>query len=843
MKRLLAAFRNLNLGPKIALIAGLLIVPLAMMTVFYVLQLRKDMDFVAKELDGVAYGRGVWAAVRATADDDHRAEMARVSAELRRQAPRAAAFDAQAAVDAFAVAMAQRSQDDALVAGQTALQKIADGANLTLDPNLDSFYLMESLFIRIPEALVAAGELHDALKPAVEGRKLGAADFGRIGAAQGRFNAAGNAMVRSLETAQASNKDGSVRNQIAARVDQVKLAVDRVRALVASEAAASTKGEAVPDFGTGFSQADAALLGRLDEVWQAGSAELQRLLADRESSLARELTLKLALIGLCLVLAGLCIVAVIRSIRNPVADLVGVIRSFEAGDYAVEVAHTEARNEMGEIARALAKSKEVGAHNALTLAALEGSPSMLMITDPREHIIYMSRALRQLLARLEPSFRKGKAAFTIAGMIGQHIDCYRANPELTRTLLLDNGESRKVRYDIGGRTIMVDMAYVHNDAGARIGHTLEWRDMTEELAAQAEIAGVVAAASEGDFSRRLALDGKTGFAHDVASGLNEVSTTVQGALKAFSEAMAALARGDLTHVMATRYKGMFGELQGSIDETTRKLADVVMTIQATTSDIVSSAREISAGADDLSKRTEEQASSLEETAATTEELAASVKASALAARQAAALSDEATGVAQSGGEIVTEAVGAMSRIEQASDKISAITSIIDDIAFQTNLLALNAAVEAARAGDAGKGFAVVASEVRALAQRSSEAAKDISGLIRSSTGEIAQGAKLVHSAGQALGKIVDASQRVASTVSEISTAASEQSHGIDEMSQAVAHMDEMTQQNAALAEESAASATSLAAQVDRLEALVAAFKVRRGDGAPDQGGVSYRKVA
>ena len=148
----------------------------------------------------------------------------------------------------------------------------------------------------------------------------------------------------------------------------------------------------------------------------------------------------------------------------------------------------------------------------------------------------------------------------------------------------------------------------------------------------------------------------------------------------------------------------------------------------------------------------------------------------------------------------------MARIETASRKISDITSVIDEIAFQTNLLALNAAVEAARAGDAGKGFAVVASEVRTLAQRSSDAAKDITALITESGAEVAQGVGLVRSAGDALGSIVEASQKVSATVSDISAASAEQANGIDEMSQTVAHMDEMTQQNAALAEESAASA-------------------------------------
>jgi len=258
------------------------------------------------------------------------------------------------------------------------------------------------------------------------------------------------------------------------------------------------------------------------------------------------------------------------------------------------------------------------------------------------------------------------------------------------------------------------------------------------------------------------------------------------------------------------------------------LASLVGEVAVAAQGIDTAAKEISMGADDLSKRTEEQASSLEETAATTEELAASVKASANNARNAATLASEATGAAQSGGDIAGEAVRAMARIEDASQKIQAITRVIDDIAFQTNLLALNAAVEAARAGDAGKGFAVVASEVRTLAQRSGEAAKDISSLISSSNTEVGEGVKLVRKAGESLTVILDASRKVAATIADISAAGGEQANGIDEMSQTVAHLDEMTQSNAALAEESAASANALADRIAQLNQLVAGYRTEAG---------------
>ena len=344
----------------------------------------------------------------------------------------------------------------------------------------------------------------------------------------------------------------------------------------------------------------------------------------------------------------------------------------------------------------------------------------------------------------------------------------------------------------------------------------------------AEVGRVVRQAARGDFSVRAQATSADPELRQLVDGINQINAVVDTATAELGEVLAAVAAGDLTHDVQTVYEGRLGELRDSVNETVARLSAMVTTIQDTAVEASNASNEINTGSNDLARRTEQQASSLEETAATTEQLAASVKSTASSSREAVGHAEEARSVAQEGGQTVNRAVEAMTRIEQASSKISEITSVIEEIAFQTNLLALNAAIEAARAGDAGKGFAVVAAEVRTLAQRSSEAAKDIGGLIGKSTQEVSQGVTLVREAGGTLGRIVEASNRVARTVNEISEATAEQANGIDEMSQAISHMDGMTQQNAALAEQSSASATALGGQIAMLNELVAQFTVAGG---------------
>jgi len=301
---------------------------------------------------------------------------------------------------------------------------------------------------------------------------------------------------------------------------------------------------------------------------------------------------------------------------------------------------------------------------------------------------------------------------------------------------------------------------------------------------------------------------------------------LEAAVRETSEVIDRAKRKDLTGRVPLEGKtGEVSLLCAGVNDLLDTLADVVVSVRGVAQDIVVASGRISAESAQLAQRTEANAASLQETAATTEELAASVKHSAGHSRTAVELGHQARLVAERGGVIVSEAVGAMGRIEQASSGISEIIAMIDEIAFQTNLLALNAAVEAARAGDAGRGFAVVATEVRALAARCSESANGVKSLITNSNEQIRSGVELVENAGVTLQEIVSAANRVATTVHEISAATTEQANGIDEMARTVAHMDEITQQNSLLADASAKVAYELRQDTDRLSALVSEFQL------------------
>jgi methyl-accepting chemotaxis protein len=395
--------------------------------------------------------------------------------------------------------------------------------------------------------------------------------------------------------------------------------------------------------------------------------------------------------------------------------------------------------------------------------------------------------------------------------------------------------------------VFKDGMVARRDAEAEIAHQREQSEQrrlareAQEQAAAREIADLVGAVAAGDVARRLSEDGKDGLYLAIAQGINRLTAAVEGMIGELGTVLGAMADGRLDRRITGDYDGAFRRLKDDTNTMAERLSGIVMRLSQTAGQVRSASNEISAGSQDLASRTESQAASIEETAASMHEVTATVKQNADNAQAANQLATAARDTADRGGSVVQEAVQAVTQIEQSAQKISDIVGLIDEIAFQTNLLALNASVEAARAGEAGKGFAVVAQEVRALAQRSANASKDIKALIAESNTQVKTGAALVNRTGQSLTEIVTAIKKVSDIVAEIAAASREQATGLEQINTAVAGMDEMTQRNAALVEQTTAAAQALNGQAGELADAVGFFQT--GQSAPKAAPASAPVVA
>jgi len=298
------------------------------------------------------------------------------------------------------------------------------------------------------------------------------------------------------------------------------------------------------------------------------------------------------------------------------------------------------------------------------------------------------------------------------------------------------------------------------------------------------------------------------------------------------KALSGLADGDLESRLDCALMPSLDKLRTDFNAAATALQDALQVVSASAATIHVGTGEIGSSTQDLSHRTEQQAASLEETAAALDEITVTVRQTAKGAGEARQAVEAATDDAEKSGQVVQDAIMAMDGIEKNSKEISQIIGVIDEIAFQTNLLALNAGVEAARAGDTGRGFAVVASEVRALAQRSAEAAKEITALISTSTQQVSIGVNLVGEAGRSLERIVGRVNDMNRVIGQIASSAAEQAAGLNEVNTAINHMDQMTQQNAAMVEQTTAASQNLAQEGAKLSQLISRFKVGAARAAP-----------
>ncbi|GIX15463.1 MAG: hypothetical protein KatS3mg118_3422 [Paracoccaceae bacterium] len=504
-----------------------------------------------------------------------------------------------------------------------------------------------------------------------------------------------------------------------------------------------------------------------------------------------------------------------RILFAPLARLGAGVRMLAEGG-SVALPYRDRRDELGALARDMAAVDAQARAARRIKTALDKARSAVMITDEAGQILYVNEALADLFSRQAAQIARTLPGFRPEAVVGMTLAAFGLAPRQ---------EAGKTMLSLGDRRIEVQTGPVTGEDGSFAGCLLQWSDRTEALATQAAVEAAARAIAAGDFSRRIDVVPEDPLAAAICSSFNSLADAVAAGIDGVVAVAEAMAEGDLSRRIEGRFEGRFAALQGAINDSCARLSELIAGIQSGMAEIDARIRRIAGDAGELADRATSQAASLEETNATLEQIAHSNRQSAETAERASAAAATAAKGAREGAAVVAQAIDAINRIESSSARIAEIVGVIDSISLQTNLLALNAAVEAARAGEAGKGFAVVASEVRTLAQRSSEAARDIRDLIDGSAAEIAQGVELVRRTGSVLDGLVSAIGAAEASSAEIRVQSRDLAGAMREVTTALGHLDGITQANTAMAEETAAGARALHETAGRLAGMVTRFRI------------------
>ena len=669
-------------------------------------------------------------------------------------------------------------------------------------------------------------------------------------------------MVAAIRYLLTEPTDAQARGNVSKSGEIFAQALDRVKRLSADNPAAMKTLSTIEAERQRHAEAQARVLERLDAGDLVGAKQLYdnednkiwrgyRALIMDSMKEARERTLneraafveqatldeRLAAVlsALAMVVGLLLAVWLVRKITRPLRVAQGHLEAMTNGDYSTLIEAVNA-DELGDILLSvksvqarldsdIRENKRVARANLRVRTALDKATVPVTLSDDQGRLLYLNEAATALWGGMASDVQRRHPSFAIDKLVGTNVADYFDDASVAAEYRVPLAATRQFDVAMAGRQLHLTATPVHDAQGNYNGRVTQWLDRTAEFTAEREIAGLIQAAASGDFTRRIAIEGKEGFFLQLGEGLNRLLGIVASGLADVASVLNAIASGDLNRTIEADYEGTFGQVKDDTNITVTRLREVVGRILEVSDAISTAAGEISSGNSDLSGRTEEQAASLEETASSMEELNATVRQNAQNADQANRLAQDANEVAVRGGDMVQRVVSTMGAIQESSRRIADIISVIDGIAFQTNILALNAAVEAARAGEQGRGFAVVAAEVRSLAQRSAQAAKEIKELITDSVGKVESGAAIAGQAGDTMEEIVTSFRQVAGLVGEITAASREQSSGIEQVTRAVAQMDEVTQQNAALVEEAAAAAESLEDQTRVLAEAVSMFRL------------------
>ncbi len=561
----------------------------------------------------------------------------------------------------------------------------------------------------------------------------------------------------------------------------------------------------------------------------ASLAERERALAARKR--AELLWIPLAIVAVLLATFAICLF-VIRRQQTHMAGLAIAIRQIEAGAASVTVPGADRNDPLGEIARSLSRIASSGAEMRRVRATVDVFSAGVAIVDADNRLAYANQQFSALQGLTGADGAEPLDAptwlETLSESFAPALDEHGGLHALS--------ERVGVRFDHGDRLFAGTFVPILNEDGDRLGVSILLHEISFETQIEDSVRQLIENFSEGDLFYRVPSVAdpskvRNKFLILVSDTLNSLLDNIASLFADIEGAVSAMAAGDLTFKATGGYKGDFQTLVEQLNSSLDQMSDAMRQINAVSDGLRVAVGNMAVDANSLAERAEQQKRAIEETVGTVAAINDTVKNNLASVRAAESIADDARERAARGGDVVNAAVAAMGRISEGSAKISEIVSVIDSIAFQTNLLALNAAVEAARAGEAGKGFAVVASEVRALAQRSGDAARDIKDLIASSSAQVSEGVRLVDQSGEALGSIGEAISQLSATMASVSTAAVDQATGLEQISLAIGRIDEITQANAVVADESAGRARELEGTAARLSELAGYFIVADAEDA------------
>ena len=516
--------------------------------------------------------------------------------------------------------------------------------------------------------------------------------------------------------------------------------------------------------------------------------------------------------------------AIRGSVIEPVRYAARTARRLATGDYA-RVQLSDKRDECGELVRAMdelceqliARRDAVDAAAAAAVGAfrvrsgLDLASSCVLITGPEGQVIYANSAAKTLMARVCGKTPEGR-------QLDQLLGAADANEGM-------QGSATRLRY--GDIITDVQVSTVVSDTGETLGQVVEWVERTDEVRAQREVAAVVEAAREGDFSQRIPVEGKSGYWGDLARSLNQLTETFHSALRATSIELTALSQGELNATAKHAYKGLLAKVFDDLASSRGQLARMVAQIREGSENVSTVAFTIKDGNDTLCEQGVQLTGAITDAVRDMEDLTGAVRRNADNALQVGKLAGETRDAAVRGGSVVGNVVRSMADVASTTARVVDVVKVIDEIAFRTNLLALNAAVEAAHAGDHGRGFAVVAAEVRALSQRCAESARQIKQLIDDCNVTVRQGTALVADAGEKIGDVVNRVAAMAGVVSEIAHDAQQQCTGIESVARRISDVENSNRRNASLLGQARDSAHELQELAGALGGAVGRFNIDR----------------